>query len=282
MAFDGHRLFVVPIDRTNGKIMKITLVTASFKSAHVLPTALESVLRQTGADFELIVVDGGSEDGTVEVLRQFEPRFAGRLRWVSERVDGLYDALNKGIKMATGDVIGILNADDALASDDILKRVAAAFEADASLDGTFGDIRFVRDGAMPSRLDNLRALKTARFCSGRWFRPWMFRFGTQTAHPATFFRASTFARWGNYSLDYGMYGDFELLLRFIWRHRAKMRYLPLCTTVMRLGGASTNGWRTTLAINRADLRALRDNGYWSCFLFLYARYLFKIWGFRLP
>ncbi len=258
--------------------MKITLITASFKSAPVLPTALESVLRQKGVDIELIVVDGGSADGTVEVLRQFEPRFAGCLRWISERDDGLYDALNKGIKMATGDVIGILNADDALASDDVLQYVASAFEADESLDGTFGDIRFVRDGATPSCLDDLRALKTARYCSGRWFHPWMFRFGTQTAHPATFFRASTFARWGNYSLDYGMYGDFELLLRFIWRHRARMRYLPLCTTVMRLGGASTNGWRTTLAINRADRRALRDNGCWSCYLFLYARYLFKIWG----
>ena len=107
----------------------------------------------------------------------------------------------------------------------------------------------------------------------------MFRFGTQTAHPSTFFRKECFAKWGDYSLDYGMYGDFELLCRFIWKNKARMKYLPICTTVMRMGGASTNGWRTTLKINRSDLRALKANGCWSCLPFLYARYLLKIWGF---
>ena len=121
--------------------------------------------------------------------------------------------------------------------------------------------------------------KTVRYCSGRWFRPWMFRFGVQTAHPSTFFRRECFAKWGWYSLDFGMYGDFELLCRFIWRNRARMRYLPLCTTEMRLGGASTDGWHTTLKINRSDVRALRANGCRSCLPLLYLRYLFKIWGF---
>ena len=109
----------------------------------------------------------------------------------------------------------------------------------------------------------------------------MFRFGTQTAHPSTFFRKECFTKWGAYSLDYGMYGDFELLCRFIWKNRARMKYLPLCTTVMRLGGASTNGWRTTLKINRSDLKALRANGCWSCMPLLYSRYLFKVWGYRI-
>lgn len=107
----------------------------------------------------------------------------------------------------------------------------------------------------------------------------MFRFGTQTAHPSTFFRRECFEKWGEYSLDYGMYGDFELLCRFIWKNKARMKYLPICTTVMRMGGASTDGWRTTLRINRSDLRALKANGCWSCLPLLYSRYLFKIWGF---
>ena len=263
---------------------RVSLVTACLGSAGVIRTALDSVLAQKGADYELLVIDGGSEDGTIEILHEYEPRFGGRLRWVSERDQGLYDAFNKGARMATGDVIGILNADDALASDDVLATVAAAFEADAALDGTFGDIRFVRDAVPLADLAALRALPTVRYCSGRRFRPWMFRFGTQTAHPSTFFRASCFARWGGYSLDYDMYGDFELLLRFIWRHRAAMRYLPLCTTVMRAGGASTSGWRATLAINRADLRACRANGCRTCYALLYARYVFKVWGvlFRTP
>lgn len=259
--------------------MKISLITVCWNSAAVIKTALDSVLAQKGVDLEYIVVDGGSTDGTVDILREYDEKFrsptpthnsnAISFRYISERDAGMYDAMNKGIKMSTGDVIGLLNADDVLASDDILAQVASAFEEDEKLDGTYGDIRFVRELGGP----------TSRYCSGRHFRPWMFRFGTQTAHPSTFFRRACFDRWGFYSLDYGMFGDFELLCRFIWRNKAKMRYLPLCTTVMRAGGASTNGWRTTLKINRTDLRALKANGCHSNLLFLYSRYLFKIWGF---
>ena len=122
-------------------------------------------------------------------------------------------------------------------------------------------------------------LELGDYCTGRFFRPWMFRFGVQTAHPATFFRRSCFDRWGFYSLDYGMFGDFELLCRFIWKNRAKMRYLPLCTTVMRHGGASTGGFDKTLEINRTDLRALKANGCRSLLPILYLRYPFKIWGY---
>ena len=262
--------------------MKVTLITVCFKSAAVLRSALESVLSQRGVAVDYIVVDGGSSDGTVELLREYEAKFRGSglqtaceepssFRFISEPDKGMYDALNKGLRLATGDVVGILNADDVLAADDTLARVAAAFAADPTLDGTYGDIRFVREIGGP----------TVRYCSGKRFRPWMFRFGTQTAHPSTFFRKSCFERWGDYSLDYGMYADFDLLLRFIWKHRAKMRYLPLCTTVMRTGGAATDGWRTTLKINRTDRRIVRDNGYYTNYLFLYARYLFKIWGFVL-
>lgn len=256
--------------------MKITLITVCFQSAAVLRTALESVLAQRGVDIEYLVVDGGSNDGTRQLLEAFGAEVArcGASRrlsfsFVSEKDKGMYDALNKGLRKATGDVIGWLNADDALAADDVLARVAAAFEADPTLEGTYGDIRFVKELGGP----------TTRYCSGRWFRPWMFRFGTQTAHPSTFFRKDCFARWGLYSLDFGMFGDFELLCRFIWKNRAKMRYLPLCTTVMRAGGASTNGWRTTVEINRTDLRALRANGCRSCLPLLYLRYFAKVWGF---
>ncbi len=321
--------------------MKISLITACYNSAETIGTAIESVLSQKGVDVEYIVVDGGSKDGTVDIIKEYAdktlnsqlltPNFT--FRWLSESDKGMYDAINKGIKMATGDVIGILNADDVLADDDTLAKIAAAF-ADQTIDGTYGDIRFVRDrldakdanGATeisaPARrftpgaelisvavsdntapsvdlrqarsvewtqsslaqnsdlyVKKIRALPTVRYCSGKWFRPWMFRFGTQTAHPSTFFRKECFAKWGDYSLDYGMYGDFEFLCRFIWKNKARMKYLPLCTTVMRLGGASTKGLKSTLEINRTNMRALKANGCWSCYAMLYSRYIFKIWGF---
>lgn len=279
--------------------MRISLITVCYNSAAVIRTALDSVFAQTSSpvgssaptplEIEYLVIDGGSTDGTVEILKEYaarpvpEHRMLGStpisFRYISERDNGMYDALNKGIRLATGDIIGWLNADDALASDDILSRISSAFSSDPTLDGTYGDIRFVHSSTSTTNLNSVRAERTLRYCSGKRFRPWMFRFGTQTAHPSTFFRRSAFDHWGFYSLDFGMFGDFELLCRFIWRHRARMRYLPLCTTVMRSGGASTNGWRTTLKINRTDLRALKANGCWSCYAFLYARYFFKIWGF---
>ena len=268
--------------------MKVTVITVCYNAKDTILDACESVARQQGAEVEHIVVDGGSTDGTVDIIKRFAERFhcmpspsAFTFRWLSEKDNGMYDALNKGIKMATGDVIGILNADDVLADDDTLARIVRAF--DGPIDGCYGDIRFVRDdvhcATTTSDCDSIRKLPTVRYCSGRWFRPWKFRFGTQTAHPSTFFRKECFAKWGDYSLDYGMYGDFELLCRFIWKNRAKMKYLPVCTTVMRMGGASTDGWRTTLKINRSDLRALKANGCWSCMPLLYSRYLVKIWGF---
>ena len=288
--------------------MKISLITVCYNAEKTIADAMESVAKQQAGllecsdcsecsigrrlEIEYIVVDGGSTDGTVEIIREFASRCAAidhsnnpnnrtiAFRWVSEKDNGMYDALNKGMKMATGDVIGILNADDVLVEDDTLAKIAAAF-ADPAIDGTYGDIRFVRedDHCTPTTYASVRSLRTVRYCSGKRFRPWMFRFGTQTAHPSTFFRKECFTKWGDYSLDYGMYGDFELLCRFIWKNKARMKYLPICTTVMRMGGASTNGWRTTLRINRSDLRALKANGCWSCLPLLYSRYLLKIWGF---
>ena len=265
------------MNQTAATRMKISLITVCYNAEKTIADAMESVLTQRHRDTEIeyIVVDGGSTDSTVDIIKKFAEQFhctptplAFTFRWLSEKDNGMYDALNKGMKMATGDVIGLLNADDVLAEDDTLAKIAAAF-VDPTIDGTYGDIRFVKELGGP----------TVRYCSGKRFRPWMFRFGTQTAHPSTFFRKECFAKWGDYSLDYGMYGDFELLCRFIWKNRARMKYLPICTTVMRMGGASTNGWRTTLKINRSDLRALKANGCWSCLPLLYSRYLLKIWGF---
>ena len=266
--------------------MKISLITACYNSAETIGTAIESVLSQKSVEVEYIVVDGGAKDGTVDIIKEYAdktlnsqlltPNFT--VGWLSERDRGMYDAINKGIKMATGDVIGILNADDVLADDDTLAKIAAAF-ADPTIDGTYADIRFVHAATTTSDCDLIRRLPTVRYCSGKWFRPWMFRFGTQTAHPSTLFRKECFAKWGDYSLDYGMYGDFELLCRFLWKNKARMKYLPLCTTVMRLGGASTKGLKSTLEINRTDMRALKANGCCSCYAMLYTRYIFKIWGF---
>ena len=258
------------------KKMKITLITAARNSAKTLTTAIESVLGQQGVDLDYIVVDGASTDGTVELLKTYEPRFNGRMRWLSEPDKGMYDAINKGIKMATGDIIGILNADDVLATNDTLAHIAEKFNHVEQVDCVYADIRFVREG---DSVEALRAAKTVRYCSARFWSPWMFRFAAMVPHPSFYVRRECFERLGNYSLDYRICSDFELELRFLKLAKLRSKYLHECVVVMRMGGASTSGWKSNKEINKEDLRALRAHGIWSCLPLIYLKYLFKIWGF---
>ena len=280
--------------------MKISLITVCYNSAGTLRTAMDSVLSQRGVDVEYIVVDGGSKDRTVDIIKEFEVRSLEwrsggvgntfEFKWLSERDRGMYDAINKGIKMATGDVVGILNADDVLATDDTLAKIAGLFsrkerkerkedsgEGDSSgVECVYADIRFVSDA---DSVEELRSAKTVRYCSAARFRPWMFRFAVMVPHPSFYARRECFDRLGDYSLDYRICADFELVLRFIGIAKLRSTYLPECVVLMRMGGASTAGWRSNVEINREDLRALRSHGIWSCLPLIYLKYLFKIWGF---
>ena len=274
--------------------MKITLITACFNSEATIRTAIDSVLSQKGVDIEYIVVDGGSKDGTVEVVEELsrkerKDRKEGfEFKWISEKDSGMYDAINKGIKMATGDVVGILNADDVLATDDTLAHIASAFEQKESpvpsspfpvpqrVDALYADIRFVKEG---ETVEAVRKAETVRYCSAKRWRPWMFRFAAMVPHPSFYVRRECFARLGGYSLDYRICADFELELRYLYLAKLRAAYLPECVVVMRMGGMSTSGWRSNLVINREDLRALRSHGIWSCMPLIYLKYLFKIWGF---
>ena len=272
--------------------MKVTLITVCFNSAATLSTAIDSVLSQKGVDVEYIIVDGGSKDGTVEIIKEYAektlnsqlltPNFT--FRWLSESDQGMYDAINKGIKMATGDVVGILNADDVLASDDTLAHIVSAFNTDSyplapdssRIDAVYADIRFVKEG---ETVEAVRKAETVRYCSAKRWRPWMFRFAAMVPHPSFYVRRECFERLGGYSLDYRICADFELELRYLYLAKLKAAYLPECVVVMRMGGMSTSGWRSNLVINREDLRALRSHGIWSCMPLIYLKYLFKVWGF---
>ena len=268
--------------------MKISLITACYNSAKTIKTAMDSVLAQKGVDIEYIVVDGGSTDGTVDIIKEYSSRSTCSTRfsfkWLSERDRGMYDAINKGIKMATGDIVGILNADDVLASDDTLAHIVSAFNTDSyplapdssRIDAVYADIRFVKEG---ETVEALREAPTVRYCSAAKWRPWMFRFAAMVPHPSFYVRRECFERLGGYSLDYRICADFELELRYLLLAKLRAAYLPECVVVMRMGGMSTSGWRSNLVINREDLRALRAHGIWSCMPLIYLKYLFKIWGF---
>ena len=247
--------------------MRISVITATYNSGRTIGDTLESVLRQTYSDVELIVVDGASRDDTMDVVRRYEPRFGGRMHWTSEPDRGIYDAMNKGIARATGDVIGILNSDDFYTSDTVLERVAEAMTG-GDVDAVYGDIHYVRDG-------DLR--RCVRYYSSRPFRRWMMRLGFMPAHPSFYCRREVYERCGTFDTTYRVAADFENLLRLIYVNHIKTRYLPVDFVTMRTGGASTSGLSSHRQIMRDHLRALRSNGVWSCTPLLGLRYIYKIW-----
>ncbi len=212
--------------------MKVSLVTACFNSASVIRTALDSVLAQKDVDLDYIVVDGGSTDGTVDILKEYEPKFNGRMRWVSEHDRGMYDAINKGARMATGDVVGLLHADDRLQNDYTLSYISSSFPDDVEC--VYADVRFVRGDSD----------KTARYYSSRLWRPWMHYWGFMPAHPTVYVRRETFLRTGGYRLDFSISGDFDWMVRLLCKERIRSRYLPRCLVTMRLGGRSTAGLKS--------------------------------------
>ncbi len=247
--------------------VKISLITACFNSAAVIRTALDSVLAQKDADLDYIVVDGGSNDGTVDILKSYEPRFSGRMRWISERDEGMYDAINKGMRMASGDIVGILNADDRLEDADTLAFIASSFTPE--LDCIYGDIRFVRG----------ESLETTRYYSSRQWRPWMHNWGYMPAHPSVYVRREVFLRTGGYKLGYDISADFEWMVRLLCRERIPSRYLPRSLVTMRLGGRSTAGLGAMLKLNQENVRANRSNGYFCILPMMLPKYFFKIWGY---
>lgn len=247
--------------------MKISLITITYNSAKTLEDTLTSVVKQTYSDVEYIIVDGASKDETISIIREYEPLFNGHIKWISEPDNGLYDAMSKGIQMATGDVVGILNSDDFFTSRDVLQKVAEAFEQDCQLDAVYGDVHFVH----PDNLD-----KCVRYYSSKVFKRDLMRLGFMPAHPSFYIRRECFKKYGLYKTDYKVAADFEFLLRVIYNAKIKTKYLPIDMVTMRTGGASTSGIESHKRIMKEHLRAFRENGIYTNVGLLSLRYFYKI------
>ena len=238
----------------------ITIITATYNSGKTIRDTLESVLRQTYKDYEYLIIDGASEDDTLAIIKEYELKFEGRLKFISESDNGIYDAMNKGLKIATGDVVGILNSDDSYTSDDALQVIADAF-AQNDIDATYGDIHYVND-------KNLQ--KCVRYYSSSVFRRPLMRFGLMPAHPSFYCRKRVYDAYGYFDTSYRIAADFENLLRLIFIHRIKTKYIHKDFVTMRTGGASTKGLRCRTQIMHEHLRAMKQNGVYSnTFLLIY-------------
>lgn len=249
------------------EIMKISIITATYNSGKTVGDTLKSVLAQTYHDYELLVVDGASKDNTLEVVKKMEPLFEGRMRYISEPDKGIYDAMNKGIRMATGDVIGILNSDDFYTSDDALACIAWTLEKE-KVDAVYGDIHYVDD-------EDLK--KCVRYYSSKPFRRWMMRLGFMPAHPSFYCRKEVYEKYGAFDAEnYRVAADFENLLRLIFVNKIKTHYINKDFVTMRTGGASSSGLESHKRIMRDHLKALKKNGVYSNFFLLGLRYIYKV------
>lgn len=249
----------------------ISIITATYNSANTINDTIQSVLRQTNKDFEYLIIDGGSTDETIDIVKSYESEFSGRLKWVSEKDKGIYDAMNKGIKMASGDIIGILNSDDYYTSDDILQTIADAFKCQ-NVDAIYGDIHFIKDG-VPD--------KCVRYYSSRLFSPFWLRFGFMPAHPSFYCKRDVFDKSGLYRLDYKIGSDYEMMVRLFRKHRISSRYVPKDFVTMRTGGASNSNLQSRLTLIKEDVKACRDNGIYTNELFICLKFLYKIFEFRV-
>ena len=247
--------------------MKISVITVTYNSAATVRDTIESVLQQEYDNYEYLVIDGCSNDNTVDIIKEYEPKFEGRMKWISEKDKGMYDGINKGIRMATGVVVGIINSDDFYHRTNIFDIINKAFEENKDIQAIYGDVRFVHP-------DNLE--KTVRYYSSKNWEPWRFRFGFMPAHPTFFTYKENFEKYGYYQYDYHIAADYELLIRHLYTNKVPAKYVPVDFMKMRTGGRSTNGWKANVLLNREIVRACKENGIWTCMPLLFMKYFIKV------
>ena len=248
--------------------MTISIITATYNSAKTLEKTLGSVLSQTYKDIDYWIIDGGSKDKTLDIVKKYEPLFGGRMHWVSEPDKGIYDAMNKGLKLATGDVVGLLNSDDYYTSNNVLAKIVDSIEG---YDAVYGDVHFVND----KNMDNV-----VRYYSSKSFRPWLLRFGLMPAHPSFYARREVYEKSGYYALDYKIASDYDMMVRLFMKTKIKAKYIPMDFVTMRLGGVSTNNWKNRLVITKEDIKACRRHGIYTNGFMISMKYFKKIFELR--
>lgn len=226
--------------------MKISVITAAFNARDTVADAIGSVLGQTHPDTELVVVDGASSDGTRELLEGYRHRFGV---FISEPDTGIYDALNKGIAHAKGDIVGFLHADDLYAGDRVLEKIAGAF-ADPAVDAVYGDLVYVGKSSSDRVIRYWRA--------GAW-SPVKLKMGWMPPHPTFYVRRSIYERLGAFNTSFRIAADYDCILRFLGRGNLTCRYLPEVLVKMRTGGNSNRSLRNIRRKSVEDYRALRAN-----------------------
>ncbi len=246
--------------------MKVSIITVVYNGSKTIQACIESVLNQTYNDIEYIVIDGNSTDGTQGIIEHFGSKIAV---FRSESDKGIYDAMNKGIALATGEVVGILNADDFYKDKQVIEKIVNKF-AETQAEGLYADLVFVDANALD---------KVTRYWRSGSYNDNSFLFGWMPPHPTFFVKRESYQKYGNFRLDLGTAADYELMLRFIHKHKVKMAYLPETIIIMRGGGASNDSAKSRIRANQNDQKAWRVNNLKPYFFTLWLKPLRKITQF---
>ena len=248
--------------------MRLSIITVVYNNERTITDAITSVLGQTFKDIEYIIIDGGSNDGTMARIEFFRDRID---QLVSEPDHGIYDAMNKGVQLATGDVIGILNSDDVYADDSVLERVMRLFESDMALSMVYGDLVYVEAN------DLSKVVRTWRSLS---YYPNYFEDGHVPPHPSLFLKRKVYEQAGLFNDGMKLAADYELMLRTFKLFTFKSSYLPSILVKMRLGGSTNKSWKNILNGNLEILKAWKMNGLSSPILLMPARVIRRLAQFK--
>ena len=243
--------------------MKLTIITVVFNGAKTIKHTIESVLNQTYKNVEYIVIDGKSSDNTMDIVNEYKDTID---TIISEPDKGLWDAINKGIGLATGDIIGLLHADDFYTDEKVLQRVVSKLE-ESKTDTLFADLLYIKD-------DNLDLV--LRYFSAKNFTPKKLTYGLMPPHPTFFVKKSVYEQYGTYRTDLKIASDYEMFVRLLYKNNVSYSYIHFPIVKMRVGGLSGGGLRNKMLMNREVVRAIKDNGIHASCLLILRKYPIKV------
>jgi glycosyltransferase involved in cell wall biosynthesis len=243
--------------------MKVSIITVTKDAEKTIKDCINSVNLQTYKNIEHIIIDGNSKDKTLSIINEIPQEKQCII--LSESDLGIYDAINKGILKSSGDVIGLLHADDFFTSKFIVENMVSYFKT-YQVDALFAKVTFV---------DKQDSTKIKRIYSSKFFKPWAFRFGFSPAHPTFYVKKNIFQNHGMYRKDLAIAGDFEFMLRVLYLKKITFKYIDECWVTMRLGGISTSGVNSIIKNNREILKSCKLNSVYTNYVFIYSKYLYK-------
>lgn len=246
--------------------MKISIITVALNSEFTIENTIKSVLKQNYKNTEHIIIDGGSEDDTIKIVKKYKNKIK---KILIEKDRGVYDAINKGINIAHGSIISILHSNDIFYNSKVLSNVHKKFSQDKDLKILFGDVKYIgRKKFFPTR-----------YYSANFFKKYMMLFGYSPPHPSSFIKKEVYLRYGFYKHKYKIAGDFEFFLRVLFKNKIKYKLVNKCYVLMSPGGISDRGIKSYYNSSLEILKAFRDNKIYSNFLLILLRFPIKLCNF---